>query len=73
MLPLCFKRDRYISGKGRRNDDYDYYVNFQTLSPTISLREAKRPPRAGGNNFFLEIENENESKIYLFIFEIIHA
>ena len=50
VLPLCFKRYRYISGKGRRNEDEDddYYENFQSLSPTISLREAKRPPRAGG-------------------------
>ena len=51
VLPLCFKRDRYISGKGRRNDDYDYYENFQTLSPTIILYVKLRGPLVPGGDY----------------------
>ena len=39
-------REDETTTKRRRNDDY--YENFQSLSPTISLHEAKRPLRAGG-------------------------
>ena len=46
MSPLCFKRDRL--NQVREDDDDNEKFFFQTLSPTISLREAKRPPRAGG-------------------------
>ena len=49
--PLCFKRDCLNQVRGDDDDDdddEDKDENFDSLSPTISLREAKRPPRTGG-------------------------
>ena len=46
---MSFKRDRLNQVREDDDDDDDNEkFFFQTLSPTISLREAKRPPRAGG-------------------------
>ena len=48
MSPLCFKRDRL--NQVREDDDDNEKFFFQTLSPTISLREAKSPLVPGGKN-----------------------
>ena len=63
MSPLCFKRDRLNQVREDDDDDEKKFF-FQTLSPTISLREAKRPPRAGGQQLSLaEIFLEQKMKI----------